>query len=436
MASRTNAGGVLPARHERFTIAKGLAIMSANAASQPATGRQTPITLDEIVEQVFAESGSRQRGKSDRAWGLCSRILGALPVGAGRGETADAQTRAQTHADTGPGPARSAWGLAPTQEVRALMGLSSGQGWVPTLKLAPVFAAENPQATLCVLRGAREEQVEGLRVAADAWASADHMRVVGLRAWVLNDLVRTFPDEQQRLLEAAQATTLSLHRALEVVPQTILAARRTSARVFEGPLVRRVDAALALLASPAIRGAVPEAPALRPRAMRLAKVSTQLAAVAARIEVLHRRRERLQTLTRLGSRMTGRPEMSRLLRWEEERLRGAISELDQKAGMLIYPEAGAPRPPIAESVAAAFGDEGDPAIDGVYALDTSQVDEMSRESDPLETGLIDRLQDLNLRVLTDLASLTERVERGLKLGALGQTSEPSPMPAPTRRSVA
>ncbi len=310
------------------------------------------------------------------------------------------------------------------------MGLSSGQGWVPTLKLSPVFAADNPQATLCVLRGARDLQAQGLNAATNAWASADHMRALGLRAWVLHDLARTFPDEQGRLFEAAEVTTVSLHRALELVPQKILEARRASARVFEGPLVRRVDAALALLASPTIRQAVPEAPALRPRAIRLAKVSTELAAVAARIEILHRRRERLQTLTRLGSHISGRPEMSRLLRWEEERLRGAISELDEKAGMLVYPDPGASSTPVTvpNQTTAAAGS--DPLGDGLYVLDSRRVEEMSSESDPLETGLIDRLQDLNLRVLTDLAALTERVERGLRLGVVGSPS------APSRRAVA
>lgn len=42
--------------------------------------------------------------------------------------------------------------------------------------------------------------------------------------------------------------------------------------------------------------------------------------------------------------------------------------------------------------------------------------------DPLAPGLIDRLQDLNLRVLTDLASLTDRVERGLKMMPVGRAA--------------
>jgi len=385
----------------------------------------TPLTLDQLVERVLGgqveDSGRRSVG-AGREGGLGSMIRRVLPKKKPVADAAD--VRALAHAQTCPGPARSAWGLAPTEDVRRLMGLPSASGWVPSLSLAPVFAAVNPRATLCALRGARDEQAEGLRTAAGCWAQADHMRAVGLRAWVLQDLVRTFPGEQEQLLAVSEVTPQSLHRVLEQVPQKILAARKTSARVFEGPLARRVDAALSLLASPTIRGAVPEAPALRPRAVRLAKVSTELAAVAGRIEILHRRRERLQTLTRLGARIGGRPEMSRLLRWEEERLRGAISELDERAGTLTYPEAGAamstPEPADAVPVAT-----GDPVIDGLYALDTRRIDEMNRERDPLETGLIDRLQDLNLRVLTDLASLTERVERGLKLQRVGQPRQRS-----------
>lgn len=392
------------------------------AARKPAP---TPITLDELVDRVFVSSGDPKTARSEGRSGLGARIRSVLP---GRA-AAEAPAPERAYADTCPGPARSAWGLAPTEAVRRLLGLPSASGWVPSLSLAPVFAASNPKATLCALRGAREEQAEGLRAAAESWAAADHLRAVGLRAWVLHDLVRTFPGEQEQLLQVAEATPLALHRVLEQVPQKILAARKTSARVFEGPLARRVDAALSLLASPTIRGSVPEAPALRPRAIRLAKVSTELAAVAARVEILHRRRERLQTLTRLGARITGRAEMSRLLRWEEERLRGAISELDERAGTLTYPEAGATASST-EPADAVPVTTGDPVIDGLYALDTRRIDEMDRERDPLETGLIDRLQDLNLRVLTDLASLTDRVERGLRLGSL------EPVATPGRRSVA
>jgi len=396
--------------------------MPAKPATTSNPNRKAPITLDQLVERVFAASEGGKASGSERRCGLAARLRGVLP---GRA-AADVPAPAAAHGETDSGPARSAWGLAPTPEVQRLMGLPSASGWVPSLKLSPVFAATNPQATLCALRGAREEQAHGLRAAAESWAAADHMRAVGLRAWVLHDLVRTFPGEQERLLEVAETTPLELHRVLEQVPQQILAARKTSARVFEGPLARRVDAALALLASPTIRGAVPEAPALRPRALRLAKASTDIAAVAARVEILHRRRERLHTLTRLGALITGRTEMSRLLRWEEERLRGAIAELDVQAGTLVYPEPGAaPAAADPADVAAAMG--GDPVADDVYDLKPEGIEVVNGQLDPLETGLIDRLQDLNLRVLTDLASLTERVERGLKLGVVD---------SPARRAVA
>ena len=396
--------------------------MAAKPTSNNAPKRPEPVTLDELVERVFDKP---VEGKT-RGGGLAARLRGVLP---GR-KAAEDQTRPKPQVEEASDPARSAWGLAPTPEVQRLMGLPSASGWVPSLKLAPVFAADNPDATLCVLRGARESQASGLRAAAESWSVADHMRVIGLRAWVLHDLVRTFPDEQERLFEVAEATPVTLHQVLEQVPKRIVAARKNSARVFEGPLTRRVDAALALLASPTIRGAVPEAPALRPRAIRLAKVSTELAAVAARVEILHRRRERLQTLTRLGARIGARPEMSRLLRWEEERLSGAIGELEMKAGTLSYPEPGA----RAEPVDATPLETGDPVIDGVYELKAAgaQVsdsvyglkaeggDVAGGELNPLAPGLIDRLQDLNLRVLTDLASLTDRVERGLKLMPVGR----------------
>ena len=378
-----------------------------------AASRPVPITLDQLVDRVFGSGGRAQAARG----GLGARLRRVLP-----GRTAD-------EAPTTEPVVHGVWGPAPTPELRQFMGLPATLNWVPSLSLAPVFAAGNPQATLCALRGAREEQAEGLRAAAAAWCDADHMRAVGLRAWVLHDLIRTFPEEQARLLDVAEATPLSLHRVLEQVPQKILTARKTSARVFEGPLSRRVDAALALLASPTIRSAVPEAPALRPRAIRLAKVAAELGGVAARVEILHRRRERLQMLTRLGARIAGRPEMSRLLRWEEERLRGAISELDERAGTLIYPEISNTPPPenVASVVSAAMGNS---VVDDLYELDTRRIKEMARERDPLETGLIDRLQHLNLRVLTDLAALTDRVERGLKLGSLKSAV------APRRRAVA
>jgi len=400
--------------------------MAANPTSKNAPKRPQPVTLDELVERVFDAPGEEKPLGQARGGGLVARLRGVLP---GR-RAAEDQTSPEPQVEEASDPARSAWGLAPTPEVQRLMGLPSASGWVPSLKLAPVFAAANPDATLCVLRGAREEQASGLRAAAESWSVADHMRAIGLRAWVLHDLVRTFPGEQEHLLKVAEATPLEMHRVLEQVPQRILAARKNSARVFEGPLARRVDAALALLASPTIRGAVPEAPALRPRAIRLAKVSTELAAVASRVEILHRRRERLQTLTRLGARIGARPEMSRLLRWEEERLRGAIGELDLKAGTLSYPEPGARTDP-AEATPATTGD---PVVDGVYDLKgkghqvadvgydlkAEGIQVVDGQLDPLAPGLIDRLQDLNLRVLTDLASLTDRVERGLKLMPVGR----------------
>ena len=195
---------------------------NSNARRKPAaTGgpKPMPITLDQVVDQVFAGSGSAKRSRGEGRGRLGARIRGVLP---GRGARGGSDTSDAASADPAAKTAGSVWGPAATAELRQFMGLPATLNWVPSLSLAPVFAASNPQATMCALRGAREEQGEGLRAAAAAWREADHVRAVGLRAWVLHDLMQTFPGEQKRLLEVAGATPSTLSRVLEQVPQKII----------------------------------------------------------------------------------------------------------------------------------------------------------------------------------------------------------------------
>ncbi len=380
------------------------------AAAREPEERVEPITLDQLVDRVLGGPTPTVAPKKG------SKLRRVLP--GRRRPDRDAPVTQEPlepmeNLDR-PGPAGR--DLAP--ELSALLGFAPGRGPLPWLTLGPVFAPDNPQACLRDLRTARADQVRGLGRAAVSWREARRLREIGLRASVLSDLVEIFPDHEAAFFRVAEANAGAVRRVLERVPRGILKARGHASEVYNSPLARRIEGALLLLASPSIRGAVPEAPKLRPRAVAMVKLTTKLADVEARVDHLDRRRERYETLVRLARRLPESVVVADLMTREARRLRAGVVELRQLTHGVQFPDLDG------DLVVSGPSDAQGSSVGSVYALDAIQVHEVENEDQEMDTSPIDDLRRLNQRALTELAKLTLRVERGLKLKPLGQVEIP------------
>ena len=381
---------------------------STPAGSGSPAGPVEPITLDQMVDRVF--------GEKPKTGGFFKRVLKRGGEVNPHANVADDTLEPPVNLDR---PGES--GRDHDAALLTFLGVPAGVGPLPWLSPAPVCAPDNPQACVRDLKSARAEQVRGTRAAAMAWREARRYREIGLRASVLHELTEAYPERADDLLTVAEATRPAVRQALALVPKKIVRARALSAEVWEEPLTRRVDGALLLLASPAVRGAVPEAAKLRPMAAACAKLAADLSDVAGRVDTLCRRRERFETLVRLQRRLPESRELLDLLTREERWLRTGFRELKRRAGELRFPD-------VDRDSADGFGGfgagglAGDPqgsSVGSVYALDAVGVEEAEAELEQVNTELVDDLRRLNQRTLTELAKLVLRVERGLKLRPLG-----------------
>ena len=282
-------------------------------------------------------------------------------------------------------------------ELLPFLGIARPAGWIPWLRLSKLHLPDNPQQTVKRLKKARARQAAAAPAGLSAWTRGAALRTAGLRAWLLEDLTRCYPDQADELLSAAGTHHYALQGALTDIPQELQAIRRAAAGSYETSMALRIHAALTVLLSPTIRAQVPEAPQLRSRAHRLVELTRRLAPLVDAAEQFDRRRERMDHLETIAARLADAGPLDKLIETETRYLAAAAARLVRAAGNLALPAQDwfSEGPPLAVTPAA---EGGPPATD-----------------DPL---VLDRLQDLNLGVLTQLIGLTERVENGLNMRLL------------------
>ena len=367
--------------------------MSANNAMPSAGSTKAaprPVTLAEVVEAVFG------RPASTPSRGLGGKLRGVLR------KRGDATPPPTTEVVEPSGP-RLPDGL------HDFLG-PAGRRRLPRLTLAPMAAPDDPPRCLRVLKLARRQQAQGGHAAWLAQGRAEVMREIEVRAVVLRDLTRAYPRQSEQLLAAAEVSMAALQQAIDGAPAAAAAARRKALTAYDVPLTCRVDAALALLASPTIRGAVPEAATLRSRAAALAALATALAEVAELVDEVETRRDRRDAVLALLPRLDDADMVSpwrQTLNREEQRLGAGLAELRMRTAGLRFPEHGVDN----EFVMPAAEDDG-------YALNDLQLAELGRDENEISIEVLDDVHALNVRVLLALAELTGRVERGLKLEPL------------------
>ena len=282
-------------------------------------------------------------------------------------------------------------------ELLPFLGIARPAGWIPWLRLSKLNLPDNPQQTVKRLKQARARQAAAAPAGLAAWTRGAQLRTAGLRAWLLEDLTSSYPAQASELLSVAGTHHYALQGALEDIPQELKAIRRAAAGSYETSMAFRIHAALTVLLSPTIRAQVPEAPQLRSRAHRLVDLTRRLAPLVDAAEQFDRRRERMDHLETIAARLENPGPLDDLITVENRYLDAASARLVRAAGNLALPAQDwfSDGPPLAVTPVA---DAGHPTAD-----------------DPL---VLDRLQDLNLGVLTQLIELTERVESGLKMRLL------------------
>ena len=371
--------------------------------------RVEPVTLAQVVEQVFAQpQKATQGGKKGSKW---RRVL----PGRGKAEVADGasadkvESEGESKVDSGADVA----GAFPDL-LFDLLG-RPGRKRLPRLALDPMVAPDNPAKCMGLLKRAREKQAKGSRAAAAALSQAQVMREIGLRAGVLQDLVESYPQRAEDLFRASEATSVMVQQAIDIAPARAKAAEQKAMAFYDEPLTQRVNAALALLASPSIRGAVPEASTLRHHASELAVLATALAEVAELVEDMDAQRERHDAVLSLMAGLPDKELWQRVLRREEERLRGGLANLKKLTKGLVFPERddGA-----GFAMKALLDDPSSSSSSSVYAVCAVQMAEMDSENQAISVEVLDELHGLNVRVLLELAELTQRVEKGLGMAPL------------------
>ena len=291
------------------------------------------------------------------------------------------------------------------------------RGRPPRLALKPVTAPQDPKAVVSELRQARARLQQHRDEAAAALNEADTVRRAWMRAEVLCEVLRAHPERAKQVLAGSRESARELERVVAECPAKLKAANARRLTAYDGPLTRRVDAALALLASPAIRSYVPEHRELRPRAEALAATATRLAAVAAAMDTVDRVRAKQEALMALLPRLGQRTKLVSAMRVGEQALRSGVATLAQRAEGLRYPEPG-------EATGTDDGfelldepDAPDTTDEGAYDLNPETVAKIEAEKDHRPRGdIADDLRELNLRVLRELAEIVVRVEEALGVG--------------------
>ena len=282
-------------------------------------------------------------------------------------------------------------------ELLPFLGIARPGGWIPWLRLSRLTLPDNPQQTVKRLKKARARQAAAAPAGLAAWTQGAELRTAGLRAWLLEDLTRCYPDQAGELLAAAGTHHYALQGALTDIPKALQAIRHAAAGSYETSMALRIHAALTVLLSPTIRTQVPEAPQLRSRAHRLVELTRRLSPLVDAAEQFDRRRERMDNLETMAARLADPGPIDELIETETRYLAAAADRLVRAAGNLALP-------------AQDWFSEGPP----LEVTPGADADHPSA-NDPL---VLDRLQDLNLGVLTQLIGLTERVEDGLNMRLL------------------
>jgi len=300
-------------------------------------------------------------------------------------------------------------------ELTAFLGGVLDRERPPRLALTRMKPAVDPKRTLAALKAARAVQAAGATAAAEALAGAQDARAKRLRAGVLKAIGASHPDQVRALASRVGMTVSQAESVLRDAPEAHRAADARRAEAYDVPLTRRVDAALGLLASPAIEKMLPEASTLRPRAAGLAKLAAGLARVAPALEQLEQHRAEHEALQGLASQLSKSSDLVAILRRGQAEMREQIAALRKVSEKLVSPEA----LPAAGGDGEGFEVLDEPDDGGGYDLDEQQVATIAAEAHPrAQTDEAERLRDLSMDVVQELAEIVARVEQVLKLKPL------------------